>query len=305
LYAGVIITYNVYKKGGLVKKADRRFWVTLAVAAFIGACVIIGLRIAMAVVVTNNNLRKEELALSREIVKQLAEIKSMISRMPANRQERKIDEGKSPCGAKQEGGQPSKPCGAKQGMDQPKIPLDLGLQKVEGVTPGANQIKGSASAPVLMVEFSDFECPFSKKFYQETFPQIEKEYISTGKVKFAYRDFPLPFHPQAQPAAIAARCAGKSSRFWEILDKFSKSDKLEQDTISMFAKEVGLEKDDFIRCFNDPAVKNEVKKDMDEGVKYGVQGTPAFFINGRKIDGAMPFEAFKQVIDDELKKAKK
>jgi protein-disulfide isomerase len=190
-------------------------------------------------------------------------------------------------------------------MDQPKTPPQLGSQKVEGVTPGVNQVKGAANAPVLIVEFSDFECPFSKRFYRETFPQIEKEYISTGKVKFAYRDYPLPFHAQAMPAALASRCAGRSGKYWEIFDKFGKSDKLDQNTISMSAKEIGLEKDEFTRCFNDPAVKNEVKKDMADAAKFGVQGTPTFFVNGRMVVGSLPFEAFKQLIDEELNKTKK
>ena len=286
-----------------MKKTQRRFWITTIVSVVFGACVIIGLRLAMEVVITNNNLRIEELALSREIAKQLSEIKNMISRMQTNMSERKIDEQKHPCVAKQAGEQPSKPFEAKQGMDQPGIPPELGSEKVEGVTPGTNQVKGAASAPVLMVEFSDFECPFSKKFSLETFPQIEKEYISTGKVKFAYRDF--SFHLQTKSPVTASRCAGKLGKYWEMFDKISKSVMLEKDSISIFAKEIGLDKDNFTRCLNDPSVKNEIQKDIDEAAKFGVKGTPAFFINGRMLLGAMPFEVFKQVIDEELKKTKK
>jgi protein-disulfide isomerase len=291
-----------------VKKPQQRFWLSTVVPIIFGACIIIGLRLAMEVVITDSNLRKEELTLSREMVKQLAEIKSTLKQIQVNKPEQVNVEQKSPCGAKKSGDQP---CGGNQGLaqqkpgDKPKIPSDLGSQKVEGMTSGTSQIKGANNAPVLMVEFSDFECSFSKRFYQETFPQIEKEYISTGKVKFAYRDFPLPFHSQAMPAALAARCAGKSGKFWEIFDKFSHSDKLDQDTITMAAKEVGLDKDSFTLCLNDSKVKSEVQKDMDEGSKFGVRGTPAFFINGRMIFGALPFEGFKQVIDQELKKAKK
>jgi protein-disulfide isomerase len=299
-----------------VKKIKQRYWNTMIVSVFIGACILIGLKLAAEVVATNNTLRKEELALSREMVKQLAEIKMAILRMPAIRPEQGKGVPGSPCGHKQQGEQPSpcggrqgvgqqKPCGANQAGAKPQIPAGLGSQKVEGVTAGATQVKGDAGAPVLIVEFSDFECPFSKRFYQETFPQIEKEYIATGKVKFAYRDFPLPFHNQALPAAIAARCADKSGKYWAIFDKFSNSETIDQNTISISAKESGLEKDNFERCFNDPAVKNEVSKDMDAADKLGVRSTPSFFINGRKIEGALPFEAFKQVIEEELKKVKK
>ncbi len=263
-----------------MKKTEQRFWIIAIVSVVAGVCIIIGLRVAMEVVIIDNNLRKEELTLSREIVKQLSEIKSMLGQMKA--------------------GVPP------PGREEPRMPPPKpGTKKVEGVTSGMNPIKGDSNAPVLMVQFSDFECPFSKRFYQETLPQIDKEYISTGKVKFAYRDFPLPFHLQAQPAAIASRCAGKQGKYWEIFDKFSKSDKLDQNMISMSAKEIGLNKDEFNRCLKDPAVKEQVVKDMNEGSNLGVRGTPAFFINGRFIEGAIPFEAFKEVIDEELNKTKK
>jgi protein-disulfide isomerase len=277
------------KKGGLVKNADRRFWGSLAVMAIIGACVIIGLRIAMDVVIIDNNLKKEELKLLRETVDQLSEVKSMISQLYSNPARPGANDKRMP---------------TSPGADDKRMPSTPGIKKVEGVTAGTNTIKGEVNAPVLMVEFSDFECPFSKRFYKETFPKIEKEYISTGKVKFAYRDYILPFHPLAQPSAIASRCAGKKNKFWEIFDKLSNSEKLDQDVISMSAKAVGLDKDEFSKCMNDPSLKKEVKNDMEEAVKFGVSGTPAFFINGRMVVGAVPFEAFKQIIDEELNKTK-
>jgi protein-disulfide isomerase len=281
-----------------VKKAQQRYWGTVIVAVFIGVCILMGLKLTMDVVTTNNNLRKEELMLSRDMVKQLAEIKTMISRMQIGKPGQGKDEQRSPCGVK-------KPSGGKQETGQFQIPPNFASERVPGVTPGASEVKGAASAPVLIVEFSDFECPFSKRFYRETFPQIEKEYISTGKVKFAYRDFPLPFHKQAMPAALASRCAVKLGKFWDIFDKFSMSEQLDEDTISISAKEVGFNKDNFNNCFNDPAIQEQVKKDIDEATKLGVRSTPSFFINGRKMEGAYPFEAFKKVIDEELKKAGK
>lgn len=260
-------------------KTQQRILIITGAAVVVGVFIIICLRVALGVIIIDNNLRKEELMLSREIVKQLSEVKNMLGQI--------------------------KESGASRGEDEGRMPPKPGTKKVEGVKAGTNPIQGEINAPVLMVEFSDFECPFSKNFYKETFPLIEKEYISTGKVKFAYRDFTLPFHLLAQPAAIASRCAGKKGKFWEFFNKLSSDPKLSQDAIDMSAKAVGLNKDELDKCLNDPQLKKEVQKDMDEAVKFGVQGTPAFFINGRLVGGAFPFEEFKKVIDEELNKAKK
>ncbi len=172
---------------------------------------------------------------------------------------------------------------------------------VKGVTSGSNPIKGNPAAPVLLVEFSDFECPFSKRFYQQTFPSIDKEYISTGKVKFAYRDFPLPMHPLAKDAAIACRCAGKQNKYWEMFDKLSHTKQLEQAQLTDYAKELKLNMKSFDACRKDETIANEVDKDFSEGANFGVRGTPAFFINGRLIEGARPFETFKEIIENEIK----
>jgi protein-disulfide isomerase len=292
-----------------VKKTQQRFWITMIVAVVVGACVIIGLKLAMGVVITNNNLIKEELTLSREIVNQLSEMKDMIGLIQTNKLEQKIPSvnklGAVPPKV------PPQPGSSKFGAAAPeeipaRIPVRLGSQKFEGVTSGGNQVKGAANAPVLIVEFSDFECPFSKRFYQETFPQIEKEYISTGKVKFAFRDFPLPFHDQAMPAAIASRCAGEQGKYWEMFAKLlSSAEKLDSQVITISAHEAGLNKEEFTSCFNDPASKEQVMKDLKEGAKFNIGGTPVFFINGRKVEGALPFEAFKQVIEEELNSSKK
>jgi protein-disulfide isomerase len=185
---------------------------------------------------------------------------------------------------------------------QPKEPPKPGSKKVEGVDAGSNPVKGDMTAPVLLVEFSDFECPFSKRFYQDTFPKIDKEYIATGKVRFAYRDFPLAFHPQAENAAIAARCAGRQDKYWEMFNKLTSSSKLDADGPEKFAKELGLRPKAFMDCVHSAEIKDAVKKDMAEAAKFGVSGTPAFFINGRMIEGAYPYEAFKQIINEELAK---
>jgi protein-disulfide isomerase len=261
-----------------VKNTQQRFWILVSLISIIGAGIIIAMKIMVDAVTVNSNLVKEELALSRATMSELAEVKAMFS----------STQFKAPQGA--------------PGAEERAKP---GAKTVEGVTAGATPIKGRADAPVLIVQFSDFECPYSRKFYKETMPQIEKDYIATGKVKFAYRDFPLGFHQQAVPAAVASRCAAKQGKYWEIFDQFSNLEKIDKDTIAMSAKLAGLDKDAFNVCINDPAVKGEVQKDMSEGFKFGVKGTPAFFINGRLTIGAVPFEVFKQMIDEELAKIKK
>ena len=165
--------------------------------------------------------------------------------------------------------------------------------------------KGNENAPVIMVEYSDYECPFCGKFYAETLPQIESEYITSGKVKLVYKDFPLSFHPNAQKAAEAARCAGEqkgNDGYWAMHDKiFENQQALSIGSFRQWANEIGLNIQQFDSCLQSGKMAALVKKDMDEGQRDGVQGTPAFFINGRLISGAQPFSAFQQAIESELR----
>ena len=162
-------------------------------------------------------------------------------------------------------------------------------------------VKGSLDAPVTIVEFSDFECPFCGKYIQETYPSIVSEYIDTGKVKYVFRDFPLSFHKNAQKAGEAAECAGEQGKYWEMHDiLFENQDALDVETLKMYAVSLGLDTDKFNTCLDSGAMEEEVKADMADGQKYGVSGTPAFFINGKMISGAQPFEAFKKEIDAAL-----
>ncbi len=162
-------------------------------------------------------------------------------------------------------------------------------------------ILGDEDAPVTIVEFSDYQCPFCARFHQETLPQIKSQYINTGKVRFIYRDYPLPFHPFAEPAAIAAECAGDQNKYYEYHDKvFANSATLSEAGFKLWAQELGLNVATWERCRADPATKQEVAKDMQDGSAVGVQGTPAFFVNGRMVSGAQPFSAFQQVIEQAL-----
>ena len=174
----------------------------------------------------------------------------------------------------------------------------LPVIRVEVSTQGA-PVRGAADAPVTLVEFSDFECPFCKQA-QPTLKQLLERY--PGKVRIAYRDFPLEsIHPQARRAAEAARCAHDQGKFWEYHDAlFTASPKLSADDLKRYATEVGLDGTKFDACVAGGSHKAAVQQDLDEGKELGITGTPAFFINGRPLSGAQPLEAFTKVIDDEL-----
>jgi len=164
-------------------------------------------------------------------------------------------------------------------------------------------VKGNPDAPVTIVEFSDYECPFCGRHFKQTYPQIVSEYVDTGKVKIVFRDFPLGFHAKAQKAAEAAECAGKQGKYWEMHDKlYENQDALDIENLKQYAKELKLDTNKFNACLDSGEMEDEVQADMDEGSNYGVTGTPAFFINGRLLSGAQPFSAFKQIIDEELNK---
>lgn len=162
-------------------------------------------------------------------------------------------------------------------------------------------VKGDKKAKVTIVEFSDFECPFCGRFFQQTFPQINENYIKTGKVKLIYRDFPLSFHPQAQKAAEAAECAGEQNKYYEMHDKLF-IDGVQGGVASFkrFAADIGLNTDKFNDCLDSDKMAKEVQKDMSDGAQYGVTGTPGFFVNGQLISGAQPYQKFQQVIEQAL-----
>lgn len=162
-------------------------------------------------------------------------------------------------------------------------------------------VKGLGSAPVTVIEFSDFECPFCARFVEQTLPQIEEKYIRTGKVKLVFRDFPLPFHRNAQKAHQAAECADEQGRFWEYHDLLFKNYRsLDKESLKKYAKNIGLNMTEFNECLNSEKMASEVQEDLNHGSQYGVRGTPTFFINGIELVGAQPYSAFEQIIEQEL-----
>ena len=175
-------------------------------------------------------------------------------------------------------------------------------------------IRGEPDAPVTIVEFSDFQCPFCARFHSNTLPQIEQNYISTGKVNFVYRDFPLPsIHPNAIPAALASECADDQGRFWEYHDKLFENQREWQgldlqtgvSTFKEYAQELDLNMDEFNSCLDSEKYAQEVNKDGQDGRDYGVTGTPGFFVGNEKIGftkitGAQPYSVFQRLIDGQL-----
>ncbi|AAN49337.1 thioredoxin domain-containing protein [Leptospira interrogans] len=164
---------------------------------------------------------------------------------------------------------------------------------------GNNPSIGPENAKVTVIEFSDFECPFCKRS-QSVNSQLREKY--KDQIRWVFRDYPLSFHPNAMFAHIAANCSASQGKYWEFFKVlFDNSGNLPKDRVLDLARGLGLDMKVFSQCVNDSEVRKEVEADMAEGEKYGVSGTPAFFINGVMIEGAQPIEAFIKVIDQELK----
>lgn len=162
-------------------------------------------------------------------------------------------------------------------------------------------VKGGENAPVTIVEFSDYECPYCRRFALETLPQIKAQYIDTGKAKLVFRDFPLSFHTNAQKAAEAAECAGDQGKYYEMHDKLFESGVAGGvSSFKQYAAELGLDVTKFSQCLDSGKTAAETSKDLNDGQNFGVTGTPAFFINDKVIVGAQPFAVFEQIIEQEL-----
>ncbi len=200
---------------------------------------------------------------------------------------------------------------APQPVQQPGQPS---APQIIQVSLDDDPFKGNENAPVTIVEFSDFQCPFCLRFYEQTLPSIMENYVDTGKVKFVYRDFPLDsIHPNARPAHIAAECADEQGKFWEYHDilfdkqvewqRLSSSDL--QSTLTLYATDLELQSASFEDCLESDSIADEVNKDSLDAARYGATGTPAFFIGNEKdgfvkLTGAQPYQSFQAVIDAQL-----
>jgi protein-disulfide isomerase len=182
----------------------------------------------------------------------------------------------------------------------------LGEEEVGKIEEGGAGVKGKEDAPITIVEFSEYQCPFCAQYVEEAYQDIWRGY--DDKIRYIFRDFPLSFHQHAQTMAEAARCAGDQGQYWEMHDLlFEKNEEwsAEEDVTSLltsYASQLGLDKDEFNNCLDSGKYNQAVKDDFSLGQNIGVSGTPTFFINGRQLVGAQPFEAFKTIIEEELNK---
>jgi len=168
---------------------------------------------------------------------------------------------------------------------------------------GDDPVLGQAEAGITMIEFSDFGCPFCRKFFDESFSYLKKKYIDTGKVKFVYKDLPVTAsHPNAGLAAQAAGCAGDQGRFWPYHDwLFQAQDSWNSSPAAggifiTAAKTLGLNSLEFEHCLTSAKYESEVKQDLSDGFKYGVEATPTFFVNGIKYTGVLSPKELDEIL---------
>lgn len=195
-----------------------------------------------------------------------------------------------------------------QQAEQPNTP-QIFMVSIDG-----DPVKGNPDAPVTVIEYSDFQCPFCSRFFQQTLPLLEETYINSGKVKLVYKDLPLDsIHPNARNAHVAAECAYEQDKFWEYHDVLFENQAEWQNLassnlhsiLSQYATDLGLQAASFESCIQSQDIADEVNEDTLEATRYGATGTPTFFIGNEndgfiKIIGAQPFSVFKQVIDSQL-----
>jgi protein-disulfide isomerase len=182
-----------------------------------------------------------------------------------------------------------------QATTEPLIPLD------------DDPVLGSPDAPVTMIEYSEYLCPYCRRFVLETMPLIEEEYIDTGKVKLVFRDFPVHGQP-AVSIAMVAECAADQGKFWEMhvllferAEEWSESEDVLA-TFQGYAEELGMDQDEFLNCLELGTPFERIQEDYNLAIQDGVTGTPSFLINGVLVVGAQPFEEFQRIIEEELAK---
>jgi protein-disulfide isomerase len=178
-----------------------------------------------------------------------------------------------------------------------KVVVLLSAPRVE-VAYDPARVRGNPKAPVMILEFSDYQCPYC----HQVEPTVKELLAKYGdKVSLAYRDFPLTaIHSQAMISAVASRCALEQGKFWEYHDQLFTASKLEKDDLIQYARDLKLDDKQFGACLTSEKYKADIDKDTEAGRKAGVNGTPGFFINGVFLSGAQGQDAFARVIDDEL-----
>lgn len=187
---------------------------------------------------------------------------------------------------------------SNRGKEPPKKLEDL----LGGKTP-----LGKDTAKIIVAEFTDYQCPFCKKFGLTTFPKLKRDYVDSGKVQYVVRDFPLAFHAEAKSAAVAALCAGQQQRYWEMKTRlFEHQAEYGRPLYLRLAGELKLDAGRYGRCLNDPRMAEAVARDVAYGNRLGVQATPTFIIGRveggevrdvKAVSGAMAFEAFAGLLN--------
>lgn len=201
------------------------------------------------------------------------------------------------------------PEGAAQTSPSPGAPQEgatLNEDQINKIVSGGAATKGKENAPVTIVEFSEYQCPYCGRYVAEAYPQILEEY--EDQIYYIFHDYPLSFHPHAQKLAEVARCAGDQNQYWEMHDlifenqeEWSSKQNIDVD-IDSFVTQLGLNKEEFDDCLDSGKYTQAVNDSIELGTEVGVQGTPTFFINGQKLVGARPYADFKAIIDAELAK---
>jgi len=182
-------------------------------------------------------------------------------------------------------------------FEKPKMQVNVDIGKAP--------VYGKRDAPITVVEFTDFQCPFCSRA-ADTVNELKKKYGS--KVQIAFKHFPLPMHREARPASEASMCVNEQGgdKFWKFQDKlFKNQDKLDTANLEKFAKESGADVKKYKECVDGKRFADLVQKDMEYGEKLGVKSTPTFFVNGQLVNGAVPIETFSEIIDEELSTKKK
>ncbi len=179
---------------------------------------------------------------------------------------------------------------------------------VMGITANDPRALGDPNAPVLIVEFTDFECPFCSRFVLETRPQIIERFVETGVVRLVMRDMPLnEIHPAAQISAVASRCAADQNQFWPMYEQLFATHRIEwggaperdREVFIEFAATLGLDTAAFTTCLDNPATTAEVIAETQAAGSLGINSTPSFLVNGRLVRGALPFSTFERLIVQE------
>lgn len=199
---------------------------------------------------------------------------------------------------------------ARQAPIAPQVALGPTVDNPTIVSLEGGAVKGNKSAKVTVLEFTDYQCPFCNRHFRDTMPQIENDYVKTGKVQYVLRDLPLEsIHPLALKAAEAANCSGEQGKYWEMHDQlFANQNALGANDLRNHARAVGLDSTKFLLCLESGKFISKVRKDQAEAERQGINGTPTFFIGlsdpkgselkaVRKIVGAQNYAAFKAAIE--------